>query len=128
MMGPRAHTCLVECSTGSTEASLHITASWDGSGPDLDLHVVEPGGVEVDSRSLFLRELRVRRSFAIEVFRIVSAATHLRSSIPDPKTDFQLKSSGIYICLYIFIIYIYIIFHSSLSHPEQTNLKNGNEA
>lgn len=55
------HISVQACSTGSTEAALHITASWDRSGRSLNLHVIEPGGVEVADHSR-LPELGVSRS------------------------------------------------------------------
>lgn len=36
-----------ECPTGSTQAALEITVSWEDSDKDLELHVIEPGGTEV---------------------------------------------------------------------------------
>ena len=36
-----------DCPTGSTEAALEIIATWADSYWGLDLHVIEPGGVEV---------------------------------------------------------------------------------
>ena len=43
MVMPRA----TECPSGSTQAALEITATWDNS-YGLDLHVIEPGGTEVN--------------------------------------------------------------------------------
>lgn len=39
--------CTTECPSGSTAASLEITASWWDSYYNVELHVVEPGGFEV---------------------------------------------------------------------------------
>lgn len=43
--------CTTGCPSGSIGASLKIIASWDDEFSNLDLHVVEPGGVEVSDQN-----------------------------------------------------------------------------
>lgn len=43
--------CTTGCPSGSVGASLEIIASWDDEFSSPDLHVVEPGGVEVSDQN-----------------------------------------------------------------------------
>lgn len=79
-----------ECPGGSAQASLHITASWDASSPNFQLHIIEPGGVEVSEHYNFQQ--------IGDVGMVVEGVRHsypYDESDPEPESDAYLTLNGL---------------------------------